>query len=467
MFGLRSIEDYQSELDQTLDQYFQKSNDQLDKSLPPLPSDAVTHSDTKQEEFYNLIPSKNTKQHRRLEDYIAARNDSTIIPGELQLPAFLSEFGRTILVPQLPPLPQFSSSPTTQAQGLSRDAGRYRITIDHAEWINFAQYHANVSPIRLAKILNENKLDTERLLFEISILPEEYGHSWQETICDLSPGKVWEARNILLPLSTSRLRAITETERASLRFKLTSSKEVLHVQTVPIQIHPMYQFLYTAGTERFLATYVTPNRDSIKNAVGKIARHLDLRTNNPSLSGYQSRSIRRAIEVIRSAHDVLVDDYQIDYINPPPGGGVNRDIGMLLQNVRPVDEIFDNKRGTCLDLSILLASLLEAVGLNPLLVLIPGHAFVGCWTVDIEFPFATANLLETPELLQAIQKDYLVLLNSTTLCDHTRLSKFEEAVAHAFHYVNQQLAAVRQGRNGFVKLIDIACCRREGVTALP
>lgn len=154
---------------------------------PPLPSDAVTHSDTKQEEFYNLIPSKNTKQHRRLEDYIAARNDSTIIPGELQLPAFLSEFGRTILVPQLPPLPQFSSSPTTQAQGLSRDAGRYRITIDHAEWINFAQYHANVSPIRLAKILNENKLDTERLLFEISILPEEYGHSGKKrfVICHL------------------------------------------------------------------------------------------------------------------------------------------------------------------------------------------------------------------------------------------------------------------------------------------
>jgi hypothetical protein len=466
-FGLQSIEAYQSELDQTLDQYFQKSNDRLEKSLPTLTSAAPTHSDTKHDEFYNLIPSENTKQRKRLEDYIAARADSSIIPGELKLPAFLSELGRTILVPQLTPLPQFSSSPMAHAQELTRNAGGYRITIDHAEWINFAQYHANVSPIRFAKVLNENTLDTERLLFEISILPEEYGHSWQETICDLSPGKAWEASNILLPLSTSRLRAITETERASLRFKLTSSAEVIHVQTKPIQIHPMYQFLYTAGTERFLATYITPNRDSIKNVVGKIARHLDLRTNDPSLSGYQSRSVRRAIEVIRSVHDVLVDDYQLDYINPPPGGGVNRDRGTLLQNVRPVDEILDNKRGTCLDLSILLATLLEAVGLNPLLVLIPGHAFVGCWTVDIEFPSPTVNLLETPELLQAIQTGYLVLFNSTTLCDHARLSKFEEAASHAIHYVNQQLAAVRQGCNGFVKLIDIASCRREGVMALP
>lgn len=47
MFGLRSIEDYQSELDQTLDQYFQKSNDQLDKSPPPsqaMPSHIVIQS---------------------------------------------------------------------------------------------------------------------------------------------------------------------------------------------------------------------------------------------------------------------------------------------------------------------------------------------------------------------------------------------------------------------------------------
>ena len=38
--------------------------------------------------------------------------------------------------------------------------------------------------------------------------------------------------------------------------------------------------------------------------------------------------------------------------------------------------------GTCMDLSLLMASVLESCGLHPLLVLQKGHMFVGCWLVD-------------------------------------------------------------------------------------
>ena len=47
------------------------------------------------------------------------------------------------------------------------------------------------------------------------------------------------------------------------------------------------------------------------------------------------------------------------------------------QYVRMPDRVLDDRNGNCLELCILYASLLEAMGLEPVLAFIPGHALVG------------------------------------------------------------------------------------------
>jgi len=44
------------------------------------------------------------------------------------------------------------------------------------------------------------------------------------------------------------------------------------------------------------------------------------------------------------------------------------------------------KLGTCLDMALLYASCLEAIGLNALIVITQGHAFAGAWLVPETFP---------------------------------------------------------------------------------
>ncbi|HCW72634.1 MAG TPA: hypothetical protein DHM90_01280, partial [Clostridiaceae bacterium] len=63
----------------------------------------------------------------------------------------------------------------------------------------------------------------------------------------------------------------------------------------------------------------------------------------------------------------------ITYIGPPASfveGG---------QRIRLSSEVLEKKMGTCLDLTLLFASCLEAVSLHPLVILIKGHSFLGFW----------------------------------------------------------------------------------------
>lgn len=47
------------------------------------------------------------------------------------------------------------------------------------------------------------------------------------------------------------------------------------------------------------------------------------------------------------------------------------------QRVRPPSTSWRERRASCIDGSVLIASVLERIGLQPLIVLVPGHAFVG------------------------------------------------------------------------------------------
>lgn len=58
------------------------------------------------------------------------------------------------------------------------------------------------------------------------------------------------------------------------------------------------------------------------------------------------------------------------------------------QRVRLCDMVISQKLGTCLDLTLLYVSCIEAIGLHPVLVLLQGHIFAGVWLENYTFPDA-------------------------------------------------------------------------------
>lgn len=92
-------------------------------------------------------------------------------------------------------------------------------------------------------------------------------------------------------------------------------------------------------------------------------------------AGYGSKQeVLRQMQVIFE----VIQEEQISYCYPP----ANWDRG---QRVRMPGFTLANKLGCCIDMAVLYASCLEAASLNPLVMILHGHAVAGCWLKDASF----------------------------------------------------------------------------------
>ncbi len=76
-------------------------------------------------------------------------------------------------------------------------------------------------------------------------------------------------------------------------------------------------------------------------------------------------------EQVEAIFNALKNDYSITYINSPisyPSSGTQR--------IKYPDDAIITKSANCIDGTVLVASALENIGINPIIVLIPNHAFI-------------------------------------------------------------------------------------------
>lgn len=74
---------------------------------------------------------------------------------------------------------------------------------------------------------------------------------------------------------------------------------------------------------------------------------------------------------VKALYDCLNKESGIGYVNQPFYFGTPG------QRVLTAEEVISSKAGNCIDLVILFASLMEGLGINPLILLMPEHAFIG------------------------------------------------------------------------------------------
>jgi hypothetical protein len=121
---------------------------------------------------------------------------------------------------------------------------------------------------------------------------------------------------------------------------------------------------------RYLGAFVTPNAPELMAFLRQAAAlHPQKR-----LMGYQGDP--SAVEPqVRALYEALKREAEITYVNSVIA--FSPDQGASSQRVRLPRESLTTRQANCIDGVVLCASLLEAISLNPALVVIPGHAFVG------------------------------------------------------------------------------------------
>jgi hypothetical protein len=205
----------------------------------------------------------------------------------------------------------------------------------------------------------------------------------------------------------------SEMTSATLHYKVALADGTrIDEQTKPIKIYAKDTMVWSVfdGDEwndmtPYIAAWVTPHAAEIDPLVRKAAEY------NPakSMNGYQCGDSCTDKEweddtnaQVKAIFTALKNDYQITYINSPIAYGRQSDNN---QRVRLPKDSLSSKSANCIDGTVLYASALESIGMNPHVIILPTHAFV-CYETKPDSP------------------DHLSCLETTM----TSWSTFEEAV---------------------------------------
>jgi hypothetical protein len=118
----------------------------------------------------------------------------------------------------------------------------------------------------------------------------------------------------------------------------------------------------------------------------------------------------------------------------------------IYQRIRLPDDVLATGSAQCLEGSILFATLFEAIGLRPLIVMVPGHSFVG-W-------HASAS--------DGVEEGTVVFLETTMVHD----KPVDEAVAAAMKTYKEQVTPSNL-KSGAAFVLDLVAMRRQGFIAQP
>ena len=127
------------------------------------------------------------------------------------------------------------------------------------------------------------------------------------------------------------------------------------------------------GTRRdmspYLGAFVTPNAPGVMRFLRHVVEHHP----EKRLIGYQQADTA-VLPQVKAVFDALKEKADIKYVNSVIN--FNPEEGATSQRLRLPEESLQNRKANCLDGTVLFASLLEAISLNPALVIVPGHAFL-------------------------------------------------------------------------------------------
>ena len=138
---------------------------------------------------------------------------------------------------------------------------------------------------------------------------------------------------------------------------------------------------------RYYGAWVTPYAEAVQE---RIRRAADL-SGSGMIWGYQgdTSSVDQQVKALFQS----LREAGITYVNSVTDYGAA--VSQATQRTRLPRESLALKSASCIDGTVLMASLLEGAALNPALVFVPGHAFVGWekWEGTAQWQFLETTML--------------------------------------------------------------------------
>lgn len=187
-----------------------------------------------------------------------------------------------------------------------------------------------------------------------------------------------EVRKMLLaPVFLPRFYSNHEIAAATAIVKITdSSSRILHSETVPVRLRSVDDMYWGADFKfaPFIASWVTPHDPSVESVLTRAkefmpGRRLPGYEPQKSLSAQRISTIEQARAIYRALQEI-----GISYVKSSLTFGRNTGVS---ERVRMPAASIQQLSANCIDGVVTYASLFENLGMDPVVVLVPGHAYVG------------------------------------------------------------------------------------------
>ncbi len=252
--------------------------------------------------------------------------------------------------------------------------------------LNYALLHNRQPMFERFELVHDGEGTVEDVLVEVDLVAGPERLPWRERLA-VGPTPVSLADRIFVPLTSELTRSIDERVQASLAVRIsTPASGPLLEETHRVTLLPVAEWADTEADRHWLPSFVYPMDPAVRRLVDAAQPYLEAIADDPraGFDGYQSIDprdedpARRVDQQVAAIWSAIRQETPLAYVNPPP---VYTDSS---QRLRTPSETIEGRRGTCLDLALLVAACLEYVDIHPVIFLMRGHAYPGWWRTDAD-----------------------------------------------------------------------------------
>lgn len=256
-----------------------------------------------------------------------------------------------------------------------------------------------------------------------------------------------------LVFDADHLAYLQETVPAVLCAVLTKDGEILTESKQPLSLLPANAFTSSELYPELIASLISPDQPEIQKVADAVSTVLSPRGifRRRHYAGHTSKAVLTMMECLYHTLRSL----RLSYAMQTP------DCTKKGTTLKFPEQVIKTRKGNSLEIALLYASLLEAMGMHPVIAFFKQQTFVGCHMRETSFPaaaFDTYDTLFTRDMTDG-NKDAVYFLEMGTLAYGTAVA-FDEALKSA-------KAMMKENKADFVLAVDVYRARESGVASLP
>jgi hypothetical protein len=341
-----------------------------------------------------------------------------------------------------------SAAETEVYQVLDTTAGGVRLQIEFQPRVNYSLVLSGIPFIRAVVVHNETGADLPGVELAAAL--------------GLTTGAevVWR-RSIAGPLVAGGVTRIDDPRDFDLFSPLLAGASESAIATLDVtandarilatvEVSAFNEWLNFPGLHASIAAFVQPNTSAVTTILRAASDLLLKKTNSGSLEGYQSGP-ERAHQLAGAIYE-SIRALGVTYINPPAS------FERTGQKVRTTEQVLRDRFGTCVDLAVLYAACLEAVGLSPLVFITRNHAFGGFYSAETYGERATIEQVNT--LTNLVESGAATPVELTGLGPGSGSLDFSRAKKAGADYFRTDFHLLQT-------MVDVTRARIDGVRPMP